>query len=118
MIYKTFDIVLVPFPFCDCPERKKRPAIVVSSTLRFNASCNHTIIAMITSASHVAWPLDVVINDMVSAGLSKKSVVRMKLFTVSNELIIKKIGELGIGDRKNVILSLKNIFSDAMHRAV
>lgn len=112
MIYKTFDIVLVPFPFCDFHESKKRPALVVSSTLSFNASCNHTVLVMITSATNSPWPLDVLISDLALTGLSKRSIVRMKFFTVSNQLIIKKIGTLSSNDRKTVAFNFKNVFSD------
>jgi len=111
MIYKTFDVVVVPFPFCDFPESKNRPALVVSSTLSFNASCNHTVLAMITSAANVPWPLDFLIGNLVAAGLSKQSMVRMKFFTVSNQLIIKKIGVLGGDDRKKVAVNVKQVFS-------
>jgi hypothetical protein len=30
MIYKPFTIIVVPFPFTDSPETKKRPALVIA----------------------------------------------------------------------------------------
>jgi hypothetical protein len=39
--------------------------------------------AMITSASHAPWPLDVAIADLKSAGLSVPSIVRLKLFALA-----------------------------------
>jgi len=34
-IFKTFDVIVVPFPFTDRAEIKKRPALVLSSTNYF-----------------------------------------------------------------------------------
>jgi mRNA interferase MazF len=102
MICKTFDSVLVPFSFTESAFTKKRPALVLSHMAAFNIPANHTILAMITSAQHVRWPLDTVIIDICSAGLSKECVIRVKLFTLDNHLIIKKIGTLNLLDQKLV----------------
>lgn len=95
--YKTFDIVIVPFPFVDSDETKIRPAIVISSE-DFNAAHN-TVLMMITSASHSSWPHDTEIVDLQAAGLSKKSIIRCKLFTIDNRLIKKVIGRLASLDQ-------------------
>jgi len=110
MICKTFDIILLPFPFTDKSMSKKRPALVLSSTLQFNALCNHTIVAMITSALQTPWPLDTLIQNLETTHLSKKSIIRMKLFTIDNRLIIKKIGSLCKKDREKVAINLKKCF--------
>jgi len=112
MIYKTFDIIIVPFPFTDRSNAKKRPALVLSSPLNFNAMSNNTVMAMITSAKHIAWPLDVPINDLKSAKLSRKSVIRIKFFTLDNRLIIKKIGSLAKKDQKCLKENVTKLFSD------
>ena len=110
MIYKTFDIILVPFPFSESSISKKRPALVLSHAASFNIPCNHTVLAMITSAQHNQWQLDTIILDLLSAGLPKESVVRMKLFTIDNQLIIKKLGTLGAHDQKTIQKNLLSIY--------
>ena len=110
MICKTFDVILVPFPFSESAGTKKRPALVLSHAGTFNVPCNHTVLAMITSAQHNSWPLDAPIINLLSAGLPKESIVRMKLFTLDNQLIIKKLGTLGEKDQKVVKKSLKTLF--------
>ena len=49
---------------------------------------------MITSSSNSDWPLDVNIQDFDAAELPSASVVRMKLFTLDDKLVIRKAGML------------------------
>jgi len=57
------------------------------------------------------WPSDCSLQDLASAGLSTPCVVRMKLFTLDNRLIRKRIGKLGGEDQQRVIAALKSILS-------
>jgi len=97
--YKAFDIVVVPFPFVDSEKSKRRPAVVLSSATHFNNKIDHSIMAMITSARNEPWPLDYLIDDLKSTGLSKPSLVRMKFFTLDHRLILEKIGKLSKKDQ-------------------
>lgn len=108
-IYDTYDIVVVPFPFIDTSETKKRPAIVLSGATVFNNRSGACVMAMITSAIHASWPCDVEIADLGMAGLPTKSIIRMKLFTLDQRLIIKRIGTLSKKDQKELASSLKNL---------
>ncbi len=108
MIYKIFDVVLVPLPFTDHNADKKRPALVLSDHDSFNDLTENCVLAMITSAKNPGWPLDVPIGSL-KAGLSKPSKVRMKLFTLDRRLIIKKIGGLAAKDQQAVKKSLQEL---------
>jgi mRNA interferase MazF len=88
LIFKKFSVVVVPFPFTDKAAVKKRPALVLSGT-QFNTSVGHSVLAMITSAKNSNWLFDVAISDLNSAGLTSASIVRIKLFTLDNRLIIR-----------------------------
>jgi len=66
---------------------------------------------MITTASHHPWALDVTILDLKSAGLKANSIIRMKLFTLDDALIIKKIGKLSTSDCDRVQKSLQQLFN-------
>ncbi len=110
MTYRQFDVVVVPFPFTDATATKKRPALVISDAVTFNNSVKKSVMAMITSASHHSWALDVAIADLTSAGLKTASIVRMKLFTLDDALVIKKIGELAKKDRLTVRETLQQLF--------
>ena len=68
MSYRQFDVLVVPFPFTDRPAIKKRPALVLSDAGNFGDQIEHSVLAMITSAKHPPWPLDVEISDLEMAG--------------------------------------------------
>ena len=100
-IYKPFAIVKVPFPFSDKNVVKKRPALVLSKPL-YQEKLNHCILAMITSAHNASWPDDVIIQNLELAGLSSPSVIRFKLFTLDERLIISQIGNLDAQEQRHV----------------
>lgn len=105
--YKQFDVVVVPFPFTDSNKTKKRPALVLSSS---SWTIDKSILAMITTSGHLPWPLDMVISDLKAAGINSPSKVRFKLFTIDNNLIVKKIGSLSQSDRTDISSKIKSIF--------
>jgi mRNA interferase MazF len=106
MICNRFDVVVVPFPFTDKPDAKKRPALVLSNA-DFNGS-NHTILAMITTKHYPPWPGDSQIRDHESAGLNIPCLVRLKLFTLDNRLILRKAGHLGQHDATQIEARLQS----------
>lgn len=109
MICEAFDVVVVPFPFTDRATSKRRPVLVLSDRALFNARIGHAVLAMITSATHSDWPLDVRVTDLKAAGLPSTSVVRMKLFTLDQQLIVRKAGSLAPKDRQAVALAVKKL---------
>lgn len=96
-------VVVVPFPFTDSAETKLRPAVVLSNR-SFNRD-GQTILAMVTSARHERRVGDVPL-PAGTANLPKDSLIRMKLFTLDNRLIERKLGVLPeiIGERLGVQL--------------
>ena len=115
MGFEAFDVVVVPFPFTDRTTTKRRPALVLSDAGVFNRRAGHSVLAMITSARHSEWPLDADIIDLDSAGLPAPSVVRMKLFTLADQLVIRQAGALAqpdqrvVSDRLGRLLGIQNI---------
>lgn len=109
MAFEAYSVVVVPFPFTDRTTTKRRPALVVSDQTAFNDYVSHSVLAMITSARNSDWPLDVPIEDLDAAGLPSESVVRMKLFTLDDRLIVRKAGTLARGDRKRVGAALRHL---------
>lgn len=98
MIFERFDVVVVPFPFADSPRTKPRPALVLSSAT-FNRANRHTVLAMITRATHTRWPSDHQIADLGPTGLRHFSVVRWKVFTLDGRIIERRIGNLDKQDQ-------------------
>ncbi len=105
MICEEWDIVAVPFPFVDKTAAKRRPALALSKKT-FNQN-GHTVFAMITSSAHHPWPGDTEIVHREAAGLPVSCIVRLKLFTLDNRLIIKRVGRLSDTDRDRVAAPIR-----------
>jgi mRNA interferase MazF len=95
--YSQYDVVLMLFPFTERKGKKQRPAVVLSS-LEFNQSHQHSIVAMVTTASVTQWKSDLALKNVAEAGLLIPCVIRAKLFTISHELVIGRVGSLSAGD--------------------
>lgn len=106
--FPTHAVVLVPFPFTDRAAEKRRPAVVLSEP-GFQQACGHLLLAMITSAAQSSWPLDWPIQEWRQAGLPKPCLVRFKLFTLDERLILKSLGALSPADRKGVSAQLRRL---------
>ncbi len=109
MTFNAFDVVVVPFPFTDKATTKRRPALILSDALAFNQQVGQAVMAMITSAKNSDWPLDIEILDLDSAGLPSPSIIRMKLFTLDEKLIIRKAGKLASSDQTKTIAALRKL---------
>ena len=107
MIFKPWDIVVVPFPFVDNAGSKSRPALVLSDE-KFNMK-GLIILSMITTARKTTHLFDVVIRDLPTTGLSFPSVVRWKMFTLDLPIIKKKIGKLSEDDKSKCLEILKTV---------
>ena len=105
MTCDTWQVVVLPFPFTDRATTQRRPALVLSAT-SFNRH-GHSVLAMITSASHQPWPGDTPIEDLKNAGLKTPSLVRLKLFALDNRFIARRIGTLGSPDQTSVAIQLR-----------
>ena len=109
--FERFDVVRVPFPFTDRQAEKIRPALVISAGAAFNRPAGHGVMAMITSASHASWPLDVAIGDLAAAGLPAPSIVRFKLFTLDQRLVRGTLGRLAEKDRVKMQKALRRLLA-------
>lgn len=91
-MYQQGDIVLMPFPFSDLSQSKRRPAVILSKN---GINGKDLIAAQITSIPRLdsfSFPLP---SSTVVDPLPETSEVRInKLFTVDSSLIVKKISRL------------------------
>jgi len=100
VICDRWDVAVVPFPFSEKTGSKRRPALVLSNAA-FN-NFGHTALAMITTRGHHPWPGDCEITDLEAAGLPLPCIVRLKLFTLDNRVILRRLGRLSQPDRAQV----------------
>ena len=68
---------------------------------------------MITSARQSAWPLDWPIEDLLAAGLPQPCVVRLKLFTLDERVVLGRLGALVAADRTAVAAQLAKLLPPA-----
>lgn len=109
LTYDIYDVVRVPFPYTDITYSKTRPALVLSSYETFGRESGHSVLAMITTAKHSDFPLDVPIQHSKKAGLPVACKIRMKLVTLDERLIIEKVGSLHKEDRQAVTGALQQL---------
>ena len=112
MICDFGDVVVVPFPFVDIEVAKRRPSMVLSNEA-FNRQNGRTALAMITSALRSTWPSDLGIEDLSPTGLSHASLIRWKIFTLPNALILRRVGVLGTEDRSRAARAAQLHFAPA-----
>lgn len=109
IIYKKWDIVLVPFPFTNLKTTKQRPALVVSSD-QYNQGLD-LVIAFVTSKMDLPYRHgDFPIEQWSESGLPKPSMLRMKFATLDKEIVIKRIGSLSHKDQQEFSKALIRFF--------
>ncbi|UXE68106.1 MAG: type II toxin-antitoxin system PemK/MazF family toxin [Chryseotalea sp. WA131a] len=102
---KKGDVVLVPFPFTDLSGSKNRPALVLVVTE------NDVTVAFITSQMKWLEELDVKIEPAFENGLKQSSLIRIgKLTTLDKNMVIGKLGSIGINELQIVNQNLIQIF--------
>lgn len=91
--FRQGDVIKVPFPYTDRSTRQSRPALVVSTGGIEDA---HALlwVVMITSAENRAWPGDVPVNNLASAGLPVPSVIRTAKIATIEASDAAKLGRI------------------------
>jgi mRNA interferase MazF len=110
VIFDRYELAVVPFPFAEKSATKRRPVVAVSGKT-FNARNGSTVFAMVTTAGNTLWPSDHTIQDLQAAGLPRPCVVRWRLVTLPNSMILKRLGTLGWLDRSGVDRQLAEMLS-------
>jgi len=83
------DVVVVPFPFSDLSQAKRRPALVLAEL-----EGNDLILCQITSrAVSDGYAVDLSEADFASGGLRLESNIRPnRLFTADNAIVLYRVG--------------------------
>jgi mRNA interferase MazF len=103
MSYKIGDIILVKFPFTNLTNFKKRPVVVIKD----ENNLGDIVCFQITSKSTQSNLLKIQTNDISKGKLVLKSYIKYdKCFTISSEVVDKKIAEIDI----NILAKLKSLF--------
>ncbi|MEO0648677.1 MAG: type II toxin-antitoxin system PemK/MazF family toxin [Cyanobacteria bacterium J06650_10] len=109
MTYNFGDVLLVPFPFTDQGSVKRRPTVVISSTLYNQQHIDIILIAVTSQSRAVRYPDNLALQQWHQAGLLKPSVIKPIVTTIANDLIIKKLGSLVSQNQQKLQQLLKRI---------
>jgi len=85
------DVVVVPFPFSDLTQSKRRPALVISKL-----ESDDLILCQITSQSiKDSYAVSLDDKDFETGGLKQTSNVRPnRIFTADSHIVLYKVGNL------------------------
>jgi mRNA interferase MazF len=85
------DVVVIPFPFSDLSQSKRRPALVIAPL-----EGNDIILCQITSKDiKDAYGIPIEDTDFISGGLKQSGNIRPnRLFTADNSIILYRAGSI------------------------
>lgn len=85
------DVVVVPFPFSDLTQAKRRPAFVLAEL-----TGDDVILCQITSQNiKDSYSISLDVQDFESGNLNKKSNIRPnRIFTADQKILLYKTGHL------------------------
>lgn len=107
--YRFGDVVLVPFPFTDQTQAKKRPAVVISSEAYQRGRPDLILMAVTSQFRQTATVGDVAVRNWQGAGLLKPSVIKPVVTTVEQGLVLKILGRLTADDQRALRSVISNI---------
>ena len=101
------DVVVVPFPFSDLTQAKRRPALVLAELER-----DDLILCQITSQSTKdTYAIPIVDDDFETGSLRCPSNVRPnRIFTADSHIVLYRVGNLSRGKLNQVIEKIIDIF--------
>ena len=94
-MYNPGDILIVPFPFSDLSAVKQRPVLVLSKR-EYNLSSEDIIVCGITSNIKNESHSVLIDNTCLETGVipSKSRIKVNKIFTISRQIIKKKVARI------------------------
>lgn len=103
------DVIVLPFPFTDLSTTKRRPALILA-----DIKGDDYIMLQITSQNiRDIYAIPLSDSDFQSGSLQKNSNIRPnKIFTLSDELILYKIGHLSHNKIEECVKKVCNIIAD------
>jgi mRNA interferase MazF len=103
------DIVIVPFPFSDLSQSKRRPALVIA-----NLTGDDLILCQITSQAITdSYVVSLNNNDFETGSLNRPSNIRPnRIFTADQSIIVSVAGHLKSTKTSQAIANIIEIISD------
>lgn len=102
------DVVVLPFPFSDLTDNKKRPALVLA-----DLKGDDIIVCLITSQNTKdSYAIPLTNSDFASGSLKQNSNIRPnRVFTADSSIVLYRIGTLEMTKIEKVAEKVIEIFS-------
>lgn len=97
-ICSKYDVVVVPFPFTESPDKQKPRPVAVLSNAGYSRETGNFLGVMISSSGQQTV-FDVTIQDLEAIGLIFESWLKPKIATLPLTFIKKTLGALSEPDR-------------------
>lgn len=111
-MHKQGDILLIPVPFTDLTSSKKRPVLVISNDHYNNKTEDIVVVAITSNLITKDYSILITDTDLTKGNLKVDSCIRVdKIYTLSQEIVIRKFGEVSndimsaVTDHINQIIS-------------
>ncbi len=89
------EVVLVPFPFTDLTQSKKRPVLVISNSYYSSGSEDVVCCAITSNIQNTNYSVLLEKKDMIRGSIPLTSrIICSKIFTLEKSLFIKKLGKV------------------------
>lgn len=102
--YSLSEVVLIQYPFTNLTSSKVRPAVVVNAP----HSSRDLIIVPLTSQLVNLLSGEFQLLEWQQAGLNVPTAVKRGLFTLQENLVIRKVGRLSVTDETSLEQSLRH----------
>ena len=90
-MFSPASIVVLPYPFSDASQQKRRPVLVLTEPDGFG----DFIGLAVTSRAHHEASVPLGQEDMLNGNLPKPSLIRTdKVFTLNQALVVKSVGKV------------------------
>ena len=111
-MYKQRELLLIPIPFSNLESRKKRPVIVISNDA-YNRKTRDILIAAVTSnIEQKDYTVPITQTSMAEGKLLRDSIIRVdKVYSLSQEIVIKKLGRIKIEVFNRIVAVLNKLLS-------
>ena len=96
--YSRGEVVLVRYPFSDLSGSKIRPAVIVNAP----HTSKDVFILPLTSKTKSLLMGEFVLKDWSQAGLNVETAAKRGIYTVHQNLIVRKVGKLSDSDAKDL----------------
>ena len=105
------EVALVPFPFTDLSQTKKRPVLIISNSDYTSASEDVVCCAITSNIVNTSYSILLETKDMIRGSIPLTSRIKCaKIFTLEKSLFIKKMGKVNPGIASQVKESLARLF--------